>query len=549
MSASGKGAHTWVYADVGKGRKAKGMEIYSTERFIICTGNAISKIEYTNNAGVITPTVLNNIVLPVQEKNAFANTIADSLTGASATPTIALTEIDSIETDAVLWQRASTADNAAKFIGLCNGEWQGLYPSQSEADISLMSMFTFYSKSNEQCRRMFRQTGLGQRDKAIKNDTYLNRTLRLIRNRIANEVQVEFSCTLASETESNISNKKTLSVRSDQDLLNMPLMLWLVKNLLPTVGFAAIYGPSGSGKSFLALYLLWCIANGKSFFGHNCKQADAAYVYFEGGGGFPQRVKALTQHYGSAPIKYIDAQGFNLTEDIDRQELVNTLSEHLAKGCVVCIDTLAASAAGMDENSSQEMTLLISQLHSVQKVIGGLVLVVHHTGKDQDKGLRGSSALIGALDASILVRRYIKEKRRSWSAEKLKDAADGDMENDFTLQATFLQYDEDNEPVYSAVVQPNAKINSKARVDQDKLAADIDKYIFDWITDLLMEGNLPSENSINKQKKIMKPKFLPKAKELTQAQIRDSVSRLKLEKKSYKKVLVTKLIYRQSPAR
>src|SRR5262245_8168245 len=40
-SRSGRGFHTWVKGKIGRGVRKSGIEIYSQERFIICTGNIV----------------------------------------------------------------------------------------------------------------------------------------------------------------------------------------------------------------------------------------------------------------------------------------------------------------------------------------------------------------------------------------------------------------------------------------------------------------------------------------------------------------------------
>jgi len=140
------------------------VEVYSQERFIVCTGNV-----YLNKPIREAPELLALLLSEMQTND---------------TKVQELTEVVPVDDDAVVWQRACTAENADKFKALCGGDWRGMgYPSQSEADLSLLSMLAFYSKSNDQVRRMFRQTELGQRPKATRNDTYLNRTLTIIRGR------------------------------------------------------------------------------------------------------------------------------------------------------------------------------------------------------------------------------------------------------------------------------------------------------------------------------------------------------------------------------
>ncbi|AVJ51816.1 primase [Pantoea phage vB_PagS_Vid5] len=165
LSRSGKGVHLWVKGAIGKGCKRDGVEVYSQERFIICTGRVMQQ-------------------LPVQNEQVMLGSLVGEIRSGQKSSAIELVEIEPVEEDFELHIRAQDADNADKYNALCNGDWAGMgYPSQSEADLALMSMLAFYSKSNEQCRRMFRMTGLGKREKANKNNRHLDYMLRLIRAR------------------------------------------------------------------------------------------------------------------------------------------------------------------------------------------------------------------------------------------------------------------------------------------------------------------------------------------------------------------------------
>ena len=167
VSQSGKGLHVWVQGRVFEGARHDGVEVYGSARFMVCTGNVLF-----NNPIEPRQDLLDKLVAEIRAKQGASKKQAH------------LDEQDEVLTDDEIITRASTADNAVKFNKLWKGEWQEYnFPSQSEADLALLSMFTFYSRSNEQCRRLFRMSALGQRDKAQKDDRYLDYTLKLIRGR------------------------------------------------------------------------------------------------------------------------------------------------------------------------------------------------------------------------------------------------------------------------------------------------------------------------------------------------------------------------------
>lgn len=247
--------------------------------------------------------------------------------------------------------------------------------------------------------------------------------------------------------------KNRFSPLSAASLEALPPQQWRIKGVLPAVGVAAIYGPSASGKSFLAGAFAAAIAEGSPIFEHATKPVAVLYVGLEGEAGYRGRVMAWQRHNGRAMhdgVRFL-LQPFRLTDSQD----VTDLAAACPLGCVVFIDTLNRAAPGMDENSSKDMGAVIEGAKNLQRLIGGLVVLIAHTGKDSAKGLRGHSSLFAALDASILVSR--EGDVRSWKVDKAKDGKDGE-EHRFRLNVVEVGTDEDGDAITSCVVVRDSSV-------------------------------------------------------------------------------------------
>lgn len=159
-SMSGTGYHIIVKGSIPKGVNKDNVEIYSSGHYLICTGNVIRNS-------------------PIVEYQEFLTAMYNQM---QATRSVELDETLETNTDEEIIEIALNASNGDKFNELCNGDWAAMgYTSQSEADFALMSIIAFYSHSNEQVRRLFRLSNLGRRDKATRNDKYLDYALEKIR--------------------------------------------------------------------------------------------------------------------------------------------------------------------------------------------------------------------------------------------------------------------------------------------------------------------------------------------------------------------------------
>jgi len=241
-------------------------------------------------------------------------------------------------------------------------------------------------------------------------------------------------------------------LRTADELATLPPMRWRVRGVLPQEGLAALYGSPGSGKSFIAIDLLGAIADGREWFGHKVIAGPATLVCLEGEAGLVQRVQAYCERHGAAsPYLRFISQPFELLQPDDVKDLAHAIRAAGGADGVVAIDTLNRAAPGIDENSSADMSRAIESGKALQRALGGLVLLVHHQGKDPTKGLRGHSSLNAAMDAVIEVSR--EADRREWKLVKAKDGSDG-VSHPFRLVIVDLGADEHGEPVTSCVVEP-----------------------------------------------------------------------------------------------
>ena len=254
-----------------------------------------------------------------------------------------------------------------------------------------------------------------------------------------------------TETEPAVTSKSRYTLLGSAEIGALKPIAWRLKGIFPQSGLAAIFGPSGSGKSFVCLELGACISLGVDWFGIKTTPCDVTYIQLEGEAGLKNRISAWEQSR-KKPLpenfKFI-IQTFQLISELD---LAGVL-EVLPLGGVIFIDTLNRAAPSADENSSKDMGLILEAAKRLSRETNSLVIVVHHTGKDVVRGMRGHSSLFAALDGAVEVSRDAAGKR-AWSVAKSKDGGD-DKTVRFALQTHILGQDADGDDITSCTVEPD----------------------------------------------------------------------------------------------
>lgn len=149
VSKSGSGIHIICKGRLPDGARRKGgVEMYQNGRYFICTGNLYNE-KYKEIAECTESIkVLHNKYLP------------------SETPKVEPRRVEIVDMDdAEVIDKARNCKSGYLFNILYQGNWEGVYSSQSEADLALCNQLAFWTQKNpEQMDRLFRSSGL-MRDK------------------------------------------------------------------------------------------------------------------------------------------------------------------------------------------------------------------------------------------------------------------------------------------------------------------------------------------------------------------------------------------------
>lgn len=230
-----------------------------------------------------------------------------------------------------------------------------------------------------------------------------------------------------------------------------------LEGILGNNGLSTMYGPPGSGKSFLALDLAVAVASGQKWYGRECDKGAVIYLAAEGAAGVQNRMVALINEgrlAKDARLVYVP----HCISLLDKRQVVALVAtvQQAMQGIdepvrLIVLDTLSRCMAGANENAPEDMTAVVAAVDVIREKTGAHVMLVHHTGKNTGAGSRGHSSLKGATDTEIEIQREEGEIGQIL-CRKAKDM--GSFEPmAFRLKAVELGINDRGKPVTSCVVE------------------------------------------------------------------------------------------------
>jgi hypothetical protein len=203
---------------------------------------------------------------------------------------------------------------------------------------------------------------------------------------------------------------------------------WLIARHIPENSLMALFGRFSTCKSFLAISWALSIASGKPWLRRHAQQGHVFYISAEGTAGIVKRAMAFCKENG---LKELPEKFHTITcsvamtspEVLDYLAIVIKQTLKDAKGekpKLIVIDTLNRCFGGGDENSTKDMSAFVAGCDAMREEFGASVLIIHHTGHDSSKGLRGATSLPSAMDIAFLLD---KPKGSSLATLKNEDPA------------------------------------------------------------------------------------------------------------------------------
>src|SRR5215472_4038302 len=254
-----------------------------------------------------------------------------------------------------------------------------------------------------------------------------------------------------------------------EDLDKLPATQWLVEGWLPQDVLANLYAAPETGKTFLALDWALCLSTGTQWLTHAVRPARVLYVYTENPRGLPKRLEAWFAEHGEH-LRPLAAANFrvvtkrvNLRDGRERAHFIRAHCEFQPQ--LIVIDTLAnCFGRGGNENHTPDMNEFVAGCEELCEWFpAATVLILHHPGKNEDRGARGSNA----LEAAVSTEFHLTRRGNKLTLENSKQR-DGEHPQPLSLQLAPMA----ESCVVRLAGEADAKANGKAKArPEDKILA------------------------------------------------------------------------------
>lgn len=174
----------------------------------------------------------------------------------------------------------------------------------------------------------------------------------------------------------------------------------------------ALAGPPGSGKSALAALVAACVAEGRPFLGRTVLPGAVFYIAAERAGEVERRLQAAASPDAAIYVSAARPQLAEISSIDDLIEAIRAVEVDTPRPVrLIIIDTAARCFSGLDENSSRDMGQAADGMTRVVEAFPtAVLLLLHHLDKGAT-AMRGSTALLGAVDLELRVQK-IRGNRR-----------------------------------------------------------------------------------------------------------------------------------------
>jgi len=277
-----------------------------------------------------------------------------------------------------------------------------------------------------------------------------------------------FARAVAFEQAEKSQPRSTLTFYDELDD-DPPPKRWIIKGVLAHGETSNWFGPPGSLKSALMTDLAIHAASGQDWRGFRASRpgehCGVLYLALERGAQVKRRLSAYKIKRGAAadlPIA-VKSEIIDLMRADCVDLIIGTVREVEAHfRCnvgLIIVDTISKgiAAGGGDEDRAKDTNAMLANLRRVEERSGVHIACVGHTGKDEAKGHRGSSAHMGDVDLMVQIS---GDAVKTATIIKANDQEEGPLTT-WTTEVVSLGTDADGDEITTALISNETPATGK----------------------------------------------------------------------------------------